>query len=123
MTTSIRRARTVLLALTLGIVFAGLALAEKAPVCADRPAGKGCAARLSSAASQPGLNPMAPLAPVAPMALAVSGPVQSACFWAWYEEYYKDNEICRWYNSCTGERYGSCPDGYDWRYQEIFPCC
>lgn len=112
-----RLARTVLLTLALGLLSAGLALAQKAPVCAERPAGRACAAALSKAVSQPGLDPLAPVAQ------AISGPTQSACFWAWYEEYYKDNEICRWYNSCTGERYGSCPDGYDWRYQEIFPCC
>jgi len=46
------RARIVLLTLTLGIVFAGFALAEKAPVCADRQAGKSCAAPMSVAMPQ-----------------------------------------------------------------------
>ena|SRR5690349_18621448 len=112
-TSTLRRARLVLLTLALGIVFAGLARAQKAPVCVDRPAAKGCAARMTLA-SQPALA----LAPA-----AVSGPVQGACFWAWYEEYYKDGDMCRWYNSCTGERWGSCPNGYDYKTNEIFPCC
>lgn len=111
-TRSLRYARFVLLVPTLVIAFTGLALAERAPVCADRQASKACAARMS-VAPQPALTPV----------LAVSDSVQKACFWAWYEEYWKDGEICRWYNSCTGERWGSCPNGYDYRTNEIFPCC
>jgi hypothetical protein len=108
-----RLTRIILLTLTLGIVLAGLALAESAPVCADRQAGKACASRMSVAGSQPALAP----------ALTISEPSPSACFWAWYEEYWKDGDICRWYNSCTGERWGSCPNGYDYRTNEVFPCC
>lgn len=107
------RVRIVLLTLTLGLVFAGLALAEKAPVCADRQAGKAC----------PSMSLAAPQSGAQPAGLGVPGPKPSACFWAWYEEYWKDGEICRWYNSCTGERWGSCPNGYDYRTNEVFPCC
>ena len=108
---SLRRVRLVLLTLALGIVFAGLALADDAPVCQDRQAGKTCAPALTSAA-KPVLDPM-----------ATPKPLPTACFWAWYEEYWKDGDICRWYNSCTGQRWGSCPNGYDYRTNEIFPCC
>lgn len=111
MPTRLHRVRIVLLTLTLGMVFAGLALAERAPVCAERQAGKACAP-LSSAAAKPALDPLATLEPL-----------PTACFWAWYEEYWKNGEICRWYNSCTGERWGSCPNGYDYRTNEVFPCC
>lgn len=117
MTTCSRLIRTVLLTLALGLVFAGLALAEEAPLCAERPSGRSCAPALSPAVSQPGLDP------AAAVALDVPAPRQTACFWAWYEEYWKDGDICRWYNSCTGERWGSCPNGYDYRTNEIFPCC
>ena len=104
-TRKLRRARIVLLALTLGFVFAGLALAEKAPLCAERPSGK-CASRMTLA--QPGLNPAAPAPAVA---LAVSGgSTQSACFWAWYEEYWKDNDICRWYKQLYRPALGLLPE-------------
>lgn len=119
-TCTLRPARIVLLTLMLGLVFAGLALAEKAPVCddrADRPSGRACAPAMSKAVSQPGL------ALLTPAAQSISGPKETACFWAWYEEYWKNGEICRWYNSCTGQRWGSCPNGYDYRTNEVFPCC
>ncbi len=110
----IRGVLIVLLTLALGIVFAGLALAEKAPVCTDRQAGKACAPAMSLAAPQSGIQPVG---------LEIPGPKESACFWAWYEEFWKNGDICRWYNSCTGQSWGSCPNGYDYRTNEIFPCC
>ncbi|MFN7961090.1 MAG: hypothetical protein U0002_07445 [Thermoanaerobaculia bacterium] len=50
-------------------------------------------------------------------------PIQRACFWAWYEEYVKDYEVCRTYDSCWNQWTGSCPNGWDFRNQEIYYCC
>lgn len=108
-TCSLRRVRLVLLTLVLGIVFAGLV--QAAPVCQDRPSGKSCAPAMTSATAPAGLQ------------LGVPDPQPTACYWAWYEEYWKDGDICRWYNSCTGQRWGSCPNGYDYKTNEIFTCC
>jgi hypothetical protein len=54
---SLRLSRTAFLALVVGIIFAGLALAESAPRAADSLPGKNCVSFLSgAAASQPALN-------------------------------------------------------------------
>ncbi|HWM93278.1 MAG TPA: hypothetical protein VN493_21120 [Thermoanaerobaculia bacterium] len=111
-TCTLRPARIVLLTLTLGLVFAGLALAQKAPVCAERLPGKSCPPAMSTAA-QPAVNP-----------LKVPDPSANVCYWAIYDEFWKNGEICRWRNSCDGPQYhGTCPNGYDDHITEIIPCC
>ena len=113
-TCSLRRIRLILLTLVLGIVFSGLALADGAPVCQERQSGRSCAPAMTPATGPAGLQPVG---------LDVPAPKQTACFWAWYEEYWKNGQICRTYNSCTGQRWGSCPNGYDFKTNEVFQCC
>ena len=115
-TCSLRLARIVLLALTLGTVFAGLALAQGAPMSVDRQPGKSCAPAMSMAASKPALNPLG-LSPE---------PVPAAChYYGTYYEWWKNGEVCRTRNTCLppGSQYtGSCPNGYDFYTYETIVC-
>lgn len=112
-TRSLRRVRTLLLTLALGFVFAGLALAQEAPMSVDRQPGKACAPSMSVAAAQP----------AAALGLTPDPQPNVLCYYGIYDEWWKDGEICRWRNSCEGSQYhGSCPNGYDYHYSETVIC-
>jgi len=113
-TCSLRCGRIVLLAMTLGIACAGFALAG-APMSVDGQPGKVCAPAMSAAVSQPGLTPEGLKAPEPrPNVL---------CFYGTYEEWWKDDVVCRWRNSCDGPQYhGSCPNGFDYIQSEQVIC-
>jgi hypothetical protein len=113
-TCTLRPARIILLTLTLGLVFAGFALAQGAPMTADRQPGKGCAPAMSVAAPQDQPDPLG---------LTTPQPKPNGCYYGMYDEWWKNGEICRWRNSCDGPAYhGSCPDGYDFRNSETVIC-
>jgi hypothetical protein len=105
-TRTLRRARIVLLALMLGILCAGLAGAQRAPMSKDWEPGKSCAPAMSTAAPQ-----------------AEISPVIFPCQWAIYEEWYQNGVMCRYGDSCSGDWYGTCPGGYHTKYREYFECC
>ena len=111
----LRRVRIVLLILTLGIVFAGLALAQGAPMSKDRQPGKNCAPAMSAAV---------PLPELTPLGLAAPEPTPNVlCYYGTYEEWWKDGDICRWRNSCDGPAYhGTCPNGFDYIQSERVIC-
>jgi len=116
-TRTLRHARIVLLTLTLGLVFAGFAFAQGAPMSADRPTGKSCASAMSLAASQPDLNPLG---------LKPPEPTPNTCFYyGSYDEWRKNGEVCRTRDTCLppGQQYsGSCPDGFDEHTTEVIIC-
>jgi hypothetical protein len=111
---SLRLARISLVALTLGTLFASLALAQRAPMSGDQPE-KSCSPAMSVAGSQPDLNPVG---------LTTPEPTPKVCgFYGMYDEFWKDGELCRWRNSCDGWQYhGTCPNGYDTHYTETVFC-
>jgi hypothetical protein len=111
----LRPVRIVLLALTLGIVFAGLGLAQEAPgTLGFRPA----APDMSVAAPRPDLIPLGLTAPE---------PKPNFCLFGTYYEWRKDGELCRTRNTCLppGQQIsGSCPNGYDeYTYETIVCSC
>ena len=114
MATCSLRARIVLLALTLGIVCAGLALAQKAPMTPVLLPG---APNMSVAGPQPAPNPLG---------LTPPEPVPASChYYGTYYEWYKNGEVCRTRNTClpAGSQYsGSCPNGYDYYVYETIVC-
>jgi hypothetical protein len=114
---TLRHARIVLLTLTLGLVFAGLTLAQGAPMSADRPPGKSCAPAMSLAASQPDLNPLG---------LTPPEPTPNSChYFGLFDEWRKDGEVCRTRNTCLppGQQIsGSCPNGFDEHTSEVVVC-
>lgn len=55
--------------------------------------------------------------------LFAPAPESRACFYAYYDEFWKNGEICRYGDSCSHQYYGTCPNGWDYHYVEIFPCC
>jgi hypothetical protein len=113
-TCTLRPARIVLLALPLGIVFAGLALAQRAPMTPGFLPG---APNMSLAAPQPDLNPLG---------LTPPEPTPRSChYYGTYYEWWKDGEVCRTRNTCLpwGQQYsGSCPNGYDYYTTETIVC-
>jgi hypothetical protein len=64
----------------------------------------------------------AELGEVALPAMTPAPEARGIYYWAWYEEFWKDGEICRWYDSCRNVGSGWCPNGYNYRTNEIFPC-
>jgi len=111
-TCSLRPVRIVLLTLALGIVFASLALAQGAPTPPSLLPG---APNMSVAAPQPDLNPLG---------LTTPKPAPNACYYGFYDEFWKNGDICRWRNSCDGPQYhGTCPNGWDYHYTETVICC
>lgn len=105
-TGTLRRAQIVLLALMLGNLCAGIAFAQRAPMSKDWQPGKSCAPAMSIAAPQ-----------------TETSPVIVPCMWAIYEEWFKNGQMCRYGDSCSGDWYGVCPEGYDTKYREYFECC
>ena len=107
-------ARIALLALMLGILSAGLALAQPAPMSAVQPPVKTDAPAMSAAPAQPGL----------PLDLTTPKPSPKVCwYYGMYDEFVKNGEICRWRNSCEGSAYhGTCPNGYDYHTTETIIC-
>lgn len=114
-TCKLRRVRIVLLTLTLGMIFAGLAVAQGAPRTPDLRPG---APSLSVAAPQPDLSPLGLTAPE---------PKPSFCLFGTYYEWRKDGELCRTRNTCLppGQQIsGTCPNGYDeYTYETIVCSC
>lgn len=113
-TRSLRLARISLVALTLGTLFASLALAQGAPVSGDQLSEKSCAPAMSAAGSQPDLDPLG---------LTTPEPTPKFCYYGMYDEFWKDGELCRWRNSCDGWQYhGTCPNGFDYHTTETVIC-
>jgi hypothetical protein len=103
--------RVAFVTLALGLLFAGLALAEEGP-SADLFATRHCA-------------PVTP-APSAGLSPAIAKPVTpryKACFWAIYDEFYKNGELCRYGDTCSRQYFGTCPNGWDYHYTETIQCC
>jgi hypothetical protein len=114
MITRSRLARISSLTLTLGIVVAGLALAQREPMTADRLPERNCAPAMSLAKPQPDLDPIGLMPPK---------PSPKSCYYGFYDEFWKDGEVCRWRNSCDGYQYhGTCPNGYDYHTTETVIC-
>lgn len=115
-TYSLRLARISAVTLTLGIVFAGLALSQKEPITADKLPERNCTPSMSVAEPQPDLDPIGLMTPK-------PSPKAAGCYYGIYEEFWKDGEICRWRNSCDGWQFhGTCPNGYDEYYREYVIC-
>ena len=112
-TCTLRPTRIVLLALTLGMIFAGLALADGAP----NGAGKSYAPNMSVATPQNDLSSLG---------LTPPEPTPNSCtYFGTYTEWWKDSEICRTRNTCLppGQQIsGSCPNGYDYFVNETIIC-
>lgn len=103
--------RVVLGTVVLGILFAGLALAQQGP--AADPLAVGHCARVTPAAS----------ADLGALAKTATPKYATACYWAIYEEFVKNGDVCRSGDTCWNQYTGSCPDGWDQHYTEIFECC
>jgi hypothetical protein len=110
-----RSASTILLAILLGIGFCGLAQAEETPAVADLLQGKPCAAVTPADSSLEVLGALT--RPMTPQ------PEPKSCFYAIYDEFYYQGELCRWGDTCSRQYFGSCPNGWDYHYTEIIPCC
>lgn len=106
------RALLPLLALILAVGIAGTAAAEEAGLFSPCP-------RVADTA----LAEDALAVPALEQDLFAPAPESRACHWAYYDEFWKDGEICRYGDSCTRQYYGTCPNGWDYHYVEIFPCC
>jgi hypothetical protein len=120
-TCSPRFARTALATLTLVIVFAGLSLAQEAPMTANLLPGKNYTPIMSVGASQPDLNPLGLTTPEpSPKSCPYPTPPYGT-----YDEWRKDGEVCRTRHTClppAQQYWGSCPNGWDEKTTEVVPC-
>jgi hypothetical protein len=105
--------------LATGLVALALLLALAPNASADQTTTP-CLADPTMSRAEAELSPT--LAEVELPALTPAPEARGIYFWAWYEEFWKDGEICRWYDSCQNVGSGWCPNGYDYRTNEIFPC-
>ena len=105
--------------LSASLAAAALLLALAPAAWADEEAASPCLLSPAASHAEAALDPALATAELPTMTPA---PVQRSYFWAWYEEFWKDGGICRWYDSCQNVGSGWCPNGYDYRTNEIFPC-